>query len=135
MLTFVVGGRLYACAMSHVREIVTGRPATRLPGTPAFVRGLINLRGTLITVIDLAVRMDIRAVAEPGGHVLIVESENRVGGCQVDIVRGVFPLPADVGNAEAGGVVCGFGDANGETVPLLDLPMVVRQALLFPGER
>jgi purine-binding chemotaxis protein CheW len=135
ILTFQVHGRLYGTPMSVVREIVGERPATRLPGAPPYVRGLVNLRGTLLTVVDLAVRLEVRTEPADAGHVLVVELEGRLGGCAVDAVKGVHPFRDVAGNAGGGGVVMGFGEVNGEHIPLLDLPSIIRQALLFPGER
>ena len=43
--------------------------------------------------------------------------------------------PPPAGNATAGGIVIGIGEADGELVAVLDLPRLVRQSLLFPGER
>ena len=57
-LLFRVGGRLYGCDISDAQEIIPLRPMTRLPGAPAFVRGLINMRGTIVTVLDLRARLD-----------------------------------------------------------------------------
>lgn len=51
VLVFAVAGRTHCCELEQVREIVPILPTTRLPGAPAFVRGLINLRGNLVTVL------------------------------------------------------------------------------------
>ena len=54
MLVFAIAGRTRCADVDDVREIVPIAPTIRLPGAPPFVRGLINLRGTLVTVIDAA---------------------------------------------------------------------------------
>ena len=137
LLSFLVAGQTYGCPLVHVREILTARPATRLPGAPAHVRGVVNVRGTLVTVVDLAVRLGARETAQPGGHLLLVETAAGVGGCAVDAVCGVLPLVerGGGGNGTMEGIVTGFGETGAEPIPLLDLPAVIRQALLFPGER
>jgi hypothetical protein len=57
-LVFRVGASLYGCDIRDAQEIVPYRACTRLPGAPAHVCGLINVRGTIVTVIDLGVRLD-----------------------------------------------------------------------------
>src|SRR5688500_3377407 len=52
LLVFEVGGEVFATDMGAVREIVPSQPVTRLPGAPLTVSGLINLRGTIVTVLD-----------------------------------------------------------------------------------
>jgi purine-binding chemotaxis protein CheW len=136
LLSFLIAGQTYGCPLAHVREILSGRPATRLPGAPAHVRGVVNVRGTLVTVVDLAVRLGARDEAQPDGHLLLVETAAGVGGCVVDAVCGVLPLvETPGGNGTTEGIVMGFGETGAEPIPLLDLPAVIRQALLFPGER
>ncbi|HEY0969604.1 MAG TPA: chemotaxis protein CheW [Gemmatimonadales bacterium] len=152
ILTFEAAGRTHACELEGVREILVGRAATRLPGAPAHVVGLVNLRGTLMTVIDVAARLAPGTPARSGGHVIVVEVEGRLAGCRVDAVRRVRPRPdldpphtngngahsaggAAEGNADGGGVVMGIGEVDGELVAVLDLRAIVRQTLLFPGER
>ena len=57
LLVFVAEEHRYAIAIEAVKEIVPARAATRLPGAPPHVAGLINLRGRLVTVTDLAVQL------------------------------------------------------------------------------
>ncbi|MBM4193440.1 MAG: hypothetical protein FJ202_03545 [Gemmatimonadetes bacterium] len=66
------GGRDVSCAcdLDAVREVVRGRPMARLPGAPAAVRGIVNLRGTLLTVVDLSVRFGAAPAGVP--RVLLV---------------------------------------------------------------
>ncbi|HMA22311.1 MAG TPA: chemotaxis protein CheW, partial [Gemmatimonadaceae bacterium] len=51
VLVFAIAGRTRCANVDEVREIVPITPTTRLPGAPRFVRGLINLRGILVTVV------------------------------------------------------------------------------------
>jgi len=91
-LVFESAGRRYACSLDAVREIVPLRAATRLPGAPAHVVGLINLRGRLLTVIDLAVYLGGReagAGKDAVGSIVLVGSGARVVGVLVDEVRDV----------------------------------------------
>ena len=57
LLVIEVRGGLYALDSAAVREIVTMPTATRLPGAPPHIRGVVNLRGQLLTVVDLGHRL------------------------------------------------------------------------------
>src|SRR4051812_18987380 len=57
ILVFRVGDALYGCEVEDAQEIIPMRSMTRLPGAPPFVRGLINVRGIIVTVIDLGARL------------------------------------------------------------------------------
>src|SRR5437762_13835253 len=61
LLVFDLAGQGYACDMDSFREIVPTLDMTRLPGAPQTVCGLINLRGTIVTVIDGGVALGKRA--------------------------------------------------------------------------
>jgi purine-binding chemotaxis protein CheW len=97
-LMFETGGRRYACTLDSVREIVPIHTATRLPGAPASVVGLINLRGRLVTVIDLAAHLgarDARPARGASGSVILVGTGSRQVGMLVDEVRDVRPVEPD----------------------------------------
>ncbi|MFI5230905.1 MAG: chemotaxis protein CheW [Gemmatimonadales bacterium] len=136
-LLFGVAGRLCACDLEAVREIVAMRPATRLPGAPAWVRGLINLRGTLVTVVDLAVRFN----ADGGGakSIVVVEAAGKAFGIGVDEVRDVQYVSEDAletvdSQRAAGGIVRGLahvGGSRAETALIVDVAEIVRQALVL----
>src|SRR4051812_10351373 len=55
-LTFLIGGEEYAVSLLKVKEIIEYDIVTEVPKTPAWVRGVINLRGNVVPVIDLAVK-------------------------------------------------------------------------------
>src|SRR5258708_39166183 len=61
-LTFMIGGEEYAVSLLKVREIVEYEPVTKIPRTPAWVRGVMNLRGTVAPVVDLCVKFGPRPV-------------------------------------------------------------------------
>ncbi|MFN0099813.1 MAG: chemotaxis protein CheW [Gemmatimonadaceae bacterium] len=83
-----VGGQSVAWELVQIREIVSARNVTRLPGAPVWVLGLLNLRGTVLTVVDLAQRLGLATKAE-GGSVVVVEHEGRALGVRVDVVHAV----------------------------------------------
>jgi purine-binding chemotaxis protein CheW len=139
-LLFVVAGRLYGCEIETVREILPVRRCTRLPGAPPFVCGLINLRGTVVTVVDLALRLGGRQGAAADGSIVVVDLGARVAGLAVDEVRDVVPLrddAVDEGGAAVGGpgalpgAVRGLAQlADGQSAVLLDVQAIVRQVLI-----
>lgn len=59
LLTFFAGGHEYALSILDVREIAEYRPLTPVPSTPPWLRGVMNLRGTVVPVIDLASKLDM----------------------------------------------------------------------------
>lgn len=136
LLLVHVGGVRFGVRLEDVREVLSGRPAARLPGAEPWVAGIVNLRGRLLTVLDVARRLDLPPPAD-AGHVLVVEAGGRTAGCRVAAVDRVVPAPplAPLGNAEVGGIVLGVGEVDGEPVAVLDLPRFVSDTLLDPGER
>ena len=135
LLLFVVTGRVYACAIEPVREIIPVRKATRLPGAPEFVCGLINLRGAIVTVIDLGARLGESTGQRVEGSIILVEHAGKTVGLAVDEVRDVQPVDARrieavSGDRALGGIVCGIGHLDDGVVLLLDVGLVVQQVLL-----
>lgn len=98
-LTFLVAGDEYAVGILQVREIIQYPTVTRVPRTPAWVRGAINLRGTVVPVVDLAVKFGLPP-SDLGRSACIVLAEVKVDGEPMvmgmiaDAVRQVVDLPA-----------------------------------------
>jgi len=133
LLLFAVAGRVYGCDIGAVREIVPIRHTTRLPGAPSYVRGLINLRGAIVTVIDLAARLAGQSAA-PEGSVVLAQYGSKQVGLAVDEVRDVQILTPDrlevaTGDVARGGIVRGLGHLDDGVVLVLDVPSVVRQVM------
>jgi purine-binding chemotaxis protein CheW len=101
-LTFFIGDEEYAVGILRVREIIQYGGVTRVPRTPPWVRGVINLRGSVVPVIDLAVRFDQQPCAPTRSTCIVIaevelESESLVVGVLADSVSQVVDLPeADV---------------------------------------
>ena len=133
LLLFAVAGTVYGCDIGAVREIVPLRRTTRLPGAPSHVRGLINLRGAIVTVIDLAVRLAGGSTPDDGS-VVLAEFGNKNVGIAVDEVRDVQVLaphqfePAS-GDIARGGIVRGLGHLDSGVVIVLEVPAVIRQVM------
>ena len=103
LVTFRVGTELFGVPISTVQEIVRVPVIARIPQAPDFVKGVINLRGRVITVVDIRTRMgqaspaaDARDAEEQAkkARVLVVEAEGRLVGVIVDEVAEVLRLAA-----------------------------------------
>ena len=127
---------MYGCDIEAVREIIPYRRATRLPGAPSYVQGLINLRGNIVTVLDLGTRLDPSRpqVRDAGGSIILAEHGTRVVGIAVDEVMDVQAIaeePVDAGLGDTrGGLVRGLGHLEDDVVVLIDIHMLVTQVLL-----
>lgn len=99
-LVFRVSGRAYACEVSAVREVVPLDRVTRLPGAPVTVLGLINVRGTIVTVVNAAAVLHPGDAARPLRMVLITDVGERGVGLAVERVADVRALRADEGYSE-----------------------------------
>ena len=102
LMLFEVGGSSYALPVAAVREIVRLPPVTRVPGLPAFIAGLANVRGRVLAVIDL--RALLRLEARRGERLVILDgvgagdtssgNGNRaIVGVVVDTARDLVRLP------------------------------------------
>ena len=157
LLLFGAGGRTLGCDIAAVREIIPFRRCTRLPGAPTYVCGLTNLRGTVVTVVDLAARLadapaPAAAASEAGaaaapwgsartdGSIILAELGTKVVGLAVDGVRDVQTLAeGDVEEVSDGGaaaalggansVVCGLARLGDEVVTVLDVRTILKQVL------
>jgi purine-binding chemotaxis protein CheW len=89
LLLFGVNKRVYACEIAEVREIIPFRRITRLPGAPLYVLGLLNLRGAVLTVLDLGVRLGGAPVDRALGSIVLVEAGSKTVGLAVSDVRDV----------------------------------------------
>ncbi len=96
MINFTLGGDEYAVEIQKVREVINFRELTPLPKAPSFVKGIINLRGEVIPVIDLREKFGLAHEAYSAlTNVVIVELGRKAVGVVVDEVRHVIRLPAD----------------------------------------
>ena len=101
-LTFTLAGEEYAIGILKVKEIISYGPVTSVPQTPAAVRGVLNLRGSVVPVIDLALKLGLpTGVINDRTCIVIVEvdlgTERTVMGIVADSVSQVIDLcPGDI---------------------------------------
>ncbi len=136
LLRFRAAGTACACDLAVVREIVRGRPLARLPGAPAWIRGIMNLRGTLLTVVDLSVRLG-GAPEGPPRIVVVVDGAGKRFGLGVESVQGVADVPEEAiegvdEQRSSGGVVGGLAHLDAEhggTAQWCVVDAIAREAL------
>lgn len=132
---FDLGGHGFACDMDHFREIVSPQTMTRLPGAPDSVCGIINVRGTIVTVIDGGVALSRSPYKRAEGLILLVDYLEHFAGIGVDDVRDIQDVPIDQfttveeGSVPLAGAVTGAVEIDGERVLVLDIRTVVHQVI------
>jgi len=96
LLTFRLSGQNYALDIMAVREIRSWSKATPLPHSPPFMQGVINLRGTVLPVMNLAERLALSSPQQSARSVIIVvHHEDSVTGLLVDAVSDIVTLTQD----------------------------------------
>jgi purine-binding chemotaxis protein CheW len=101
-LSFEVGGRGFALRVAHAREILAGASVTRVPNAPVAFRGVTNVRGAILPVLDAGVRLGLPAASREDAELVVLESAHGDCGLLVDRVsalhaegeRGLLPRPA-----------------------------------------
>ena len=136
-LTFVLGGEMFAIGILNVKEIIEYGQLTEIPMMPAFIRGVINLRGAVVPVIDLAARFGkTQSLIGKRSCIVIVEvRENELRhdiGLLVDAVSEVIEIPAsDIEPPPSFGAriradfIHGMGKVAGKFVILLNIVKVL----------
>ena len=131
-LTFMLAGEIYAIGILVVKEIIEYRGLTEVPMMPPSVRGVINLRGAVVPVVDLQARFGRRpSEVTKRTCIVIVEveaaAERHVVGVVVDAVNEVLEIPgSEIEPAPAFGArirsdfIAGMGKVKGRFVILLD---------------
>ncbi|NML43395.1 chemotaxis protein CheW [Ramlibacter sp. G-1-2-2] len=93
-LTYRVGGEEYGVDIQTVQEIRSYEQPTRVPGAASFVKGVVNLRGVIVPIVDLRLRLDCaEAEYTPFTVVIVLAARERVVGVVVDSVSDVMDLP------------------------------------------
>ena len=94
MLTFVIDREHYAVDIEHVIEIVTPRPVTRVPNADALIVGIISLRGTVVTLMDVRRKLGHPRpeTLSPDRRIVVIDHESEPVGFEVDRVLRVVKI-------------------------------------------
>lgn len=126
-LTFVVDGEALGVEIAYVKEIIGIQPIARLPDTPAYIKGVINLRGKIIPVIDMRLKFN----KQPADYtdrtcVIVVDIGHYSAGLIVDRVTEVLRIeqndivPPPEQSTGQGNYIKGIGKSDGQVKLLLD---------------
>jgi purine-binding chemotaxis protein CheW len=129
LITFEIGDRRLGIDIMAIREIRAWSPTTPLPNVPAHVRGVVNLRGVVLPVIDLSQRLGWGTTEPSARHVIIVvRIGDQLQGIVVDAVSDIVTLGAedcqpvpDVGDAAAAAYLEGIATLDDRLIMILAL--------------
>jgi purine-binding chemotaxis protein CheW len=143
-LTFMLGGEVFAIGILAIKEIIEYTTPTEVPMMPAYVRGVINLRGSVVPVADMSVRFGRKPSAVTKRTCIVIveiatDSERQDVGLVVDAVNEVVDIPAsDIEPPPTFGArirtefIRGMGKVNGKLVMLLDVHQMLALEDLVP---
>ena len=128
-LTFRLDQEEYGIDILKVQEIRGYEPPTRIANAPSFIKGVVNLRGTIIPIVDMRLKFNCARVEYNSFTVVIILSlRNRIVGIVVDSVSDVMELPAeslktapDVDSSIGSDAVLGLGSLGDRMLILLDI--------------
>ena len=93
LIAFRIGDQEFCVNIMSVREIRGWTPATEMPHAPGYMKGVINLRGAVLPIIDLSARLGMRATVPSARHVIIVaQVKRKVVGLLVDAVSDILTV-------------------------------------------
>ncbi len=135
-LTFQLSEEVFAIDVSHVREILEFTTVTKVPKTPDYMRGVINLRGSVVPVLDMRLKFGMSMTEKTVDTCIIVvevsfEGENTIIGALVDSVQEVFELEPDqiepapkIGTQLKTEFIKGMGKKDDRFIIMLDIDKV-----------
>lgn len=135
-LSFNLDEEIFALDISKVREVLDYTTVTKVPQTPEFMRGIINLRGSVVPVIDLRLKFGMSETEKTVNTCIIIVETNLEGesiliGALADSVQEVFDLDADqiepppkIGTKLNMEFITGMGKQDGNFVIILNIDKV-----------
>ena len=135
-LTYKLGDEIFALDIGKVREVLDFTSATKVPRTPDFMRGVINLRGSVVPVVDLRLKFGMSATEKTVNTCVIitevtVDGDTTILGALADSVQEVIDLtPADISPAPKIGTrprtefIRGMGKRDDKFIIILDVDKV-----------
>jgi purine-binding chemotaxis protein CheW len=149
-LTFKLDQELFAVEIGKVREVLEFNTMTKVPRTPEFMRGVINLRGNVVPVVDVRLKLGLGMTDKTVETCVViseiaVDGERTVLGALVDSVQEVIDLdathlapPPHLGSRIDSSVIRGMGKRDDAFIMILDLDRVfttqeLRETAVSPG--
>ncbi len=135
-LTFKLEEEVFAVDVAKIREILDFTLATKVPGTPDFMRGVVNVRGNVVPVVDMRLKFGLSITEKTVDTCIVVmeiavEDDKTVLGALVDSVQEVFELEANqveppprIGSRWRTEFIKGIGKRNDELIIILDIDRV-----------
>lgn len=131
-ITFLTNGQEFASNVMAIREIRGWTDTEILPGAPDYVRGIINLRGTVLPVIDLKAKLGLGlTVVSPTNVIIVISQDEHFMGVLVDAVSDIITLSsADIQPAPRltadhdSSVIDGIAIVNGRMVTILNATLI-----------
>jgi purine-binding chemotaxis protein CheW len=135
-LTFKLGDEVFALDISKVREVLDFTTVTKVPRTPAFMRGVINLRGSVVPVVDLRLKFGMTKTENSVNTCIIitevtVDNDTTILGALADSVQEVLDLDAEhiapppkIGTKLRTEFIEGMGKRNDQFIIILDIDKV-----------
>lgn len=128
-LTFRLDQEEYGIDILKVQEIRGYEPPTRIANAPSFIKGVVNLRGTIVPIVDMRLKFNCsKAEYDSFTVVIILNLRNRIAGIVVDSVSDVMELPPDslkaapeVDSVIESDAVLGLGSLGDRMLILLDI--------------
>ena len=135
LVLFNVSGEAYGVDISAVHEIIRMEPITKVPKTPFFVEGIINLRGKVIPVVDMRKRFGFDIAQQTSDNrIVVVDIDSKNIGIIVDAVTEVLRIPADsveppsdIITSSDSDYLLGIAKVDNKLIILLDLNRVLSQ--------
>jgi purine-binding chemotaxis protein CheW len=141
-LTWRVGDEEYGVEIQSVREIRGYEPPTRVPAAPCWVKGVVNLRGVIVPIVDLRLKLGAgRADYTALTVVIVLATRSRLVGVVVDAVSDVIDLateairpPPQFGEAAQAGFITGIAAADQRMLMLVDMMRLLGDSLAEGGD-
>lgn len=146
-LTFRLGDELFSLDVAQVREVLDLLPITKMPGTPEFMRGVINVRGGVVPVMDLRLKFGLPE-AENTQNTRIVVMDLDIGGESIllgaladsvhevkDLSPGQIEKPPTIGSRWRSDFIKGIGKSDDQFIIILDIDRVFSTDELTELER
>ena len=139
-LEFWIGASRFGLSVAGLREAVTEFGLLPLPKAPAFVAGLINLRGQIVSVLDLRALLDLGGKADDLGRVIVLGEDDRLLGLRVDRVGAVRRVESNsvqgsVAALPGGGGTYMIGVAEDRTLLLDGRKILADQSIVLRAEK